>query len=279
MKLFDLIDRLERLVPSAYAEPWDKVGLLIGDPNQEIQSVLLALDLTTDVLQTARSVKADLILCHHPAIFSPLSTLRDDHRDEQRLIALIRDNRSLLALHTNLDAVPGGVADQLALLLELEGIETLAELPAQRTNGVTLEKSAWSRGFSARPGFGRIGDLPSPARLSVVTRQLRQRLHTPHLMILAKEDSRIAKVAVCPGSFDGEWVPLVTAAKCDLLVTGEIKHHVQLELFEAGVAVVTAGHDVSERIVLEPLARLLQDVFPQVGFAVSLPFDYNKIAF
>lgn len=279
MQLFHLIQEIDRLVPAAYAESWDPAGFQIGDPTREIGSALLALDLTPRVIQNAIQVKADLIICHHPPIFEPVTALREDRPHEALLRALIRSGLSLLALHTSLDAVPGGVADQMAILMDLASVETLAPLEAARMRGVNITDNPWSRRFSAVPGFGRTGLLRQSLSLSTLVKDLRLKLATPNLLIAAEKDQPVSRVAVCPGSFDGEWVPLLSDKRCDLLVCGEIKHHVQLALTQAGITVIIAGHDVSERIVLEPLADLLRWRFPEIAFAVCPPFDYNRMAF
>jgi putative NIF3 family GTP cyclohydrolase 1 type 2 len=84
---------------------------------------------------------------------------------------------------------------------------------------------------------------------------------------------------VCPGSFDESWIPLLTANQIDVLVTGELKHHVALQLAARGIAALEAGHDVSERVVLPRLAEQLKIRHPEISFAVHAGLDYNKIAF
>lgn len=279
MQLSQVIQEIDRLVPAAYAESWDPAGFQIGDPTREIGSAVLALDLTSQVIQNAIQKKADLIICHHPPIFEPVAALREDRPHEALLTELIRSGLSLLALHTCLDAVPGGVADQMAVLMDLTSVETLAPLGTARTGGLEIIDNPWRMRFSTTPGFGRTGLLRQPLSLSMLVKDLRLKLSTPNLLIVAEKDQSVSRVAVCPGSFDGEWVPLLSEKRCDLLVTGEIKHHVQLSLVQAGITVITAGHDVSERIVLQPLAELLHWRFPEIAFAVCPPFDYNRMAF
>jgi len=262
MQLFQLIQEIDRLVPAAYAESWDPAGFQIGNPTREIRSAVLALDLSPSVTQFAIQKNADLIICHHPPIFEPLTALREDRPHEALLAGLIRSGLSLLALHTCLDAVPGGVADQMAVLMDLDSVETLAPLAADRTHGVEITENPWSQRFAIAPGFGRTGLLQQPLSLSSLVKDLRLKLATPNLLIVAESDRPVSRVAVCPGSFDSEWAPLLSERHCDLLVCGEIKHHVQSALTQAGVAVIMAGHDVSERLVLQPLAELLRWRFP-----------------
>ena len=105
---------MEDLAPSGLAEPWDRIGLQLGDPASRVDRVLIALDLTPAVLQEARDSRANLVICHHPAIFSPILTIRRDDPLQNLLIDVLQDRVSVLVAHTNLDAAPGGVADAWA---------------------------------------------------------------------------------------------------------------------------------------------------------------------
>jgi dinuclear metal center YbgI/SA1388 family protein len=268
-----------RIIPETFAESWDQIGLQIGDPDHPVNRVVLTLDLTTAAISYAKTVGAELIICHHPPIFQPLSSLRLDRVNEALLYDLVKSDLSVLALHTNLDSVPGGVADQFARLLDLSEIQTLVPLDAGQIASASLSDSLWGRLFLVTPGFGRTGNLPEPIMISALVRLLRERLATPNLLIAAVDDHLITRVTVCPGSFDDDWTALVLEQGCAVLVCGEIKYHSQLALVSAGIAVITVGHDVSERVVLQPLADLLAGMYPEIAFAVCPAFDYNKVAF
>ncbi len=102
------------------AESWDPIGLQTGSMNTETEAVLLCLDITSAAVARARAERANLIITHHPLIFSPLQTVRADLPEQQLLYNLISHQISVFSAHTNLDAAPGGVADCLAQSLELE---------------------------------------------------------------------------------------------------------------------------------------------------------------
>ena len=279
MNLSELTRALDSLIPFSYAEPWDHVGLQVGDPNHPVRSAVLSLDLTAAAISYATAVGADLIICHHPPIFEPLTGLRLDHPHEALFHRLIKSDLAVIALHTNLDAVPGGVADQLAALLELSGIETVSPLPDGQSTETIDPDSPWILEFPVKPGYGRTGKLHEPLSLSKLAGRLRSRLTTPHLLISAKGDHPVSCVSVCPGSFDGDWISCLKDQGSELLICGEIKYHHQLELLAVGIDVIVTGHDVSERVVLSPLADMLAARYPEVAFAVCPPFDYNEVAF
>src|SRR5690242_14581356 len=78
MLLADLVAALERIAPTRYAESWDNVGLLVGDPAQDVTRVMLTIDFTPDVADEARAAKCDAIISYHPPIFEPLKRVTGD---------------------------------------------------------------------------------------------------------------------------------------------------------------------------------------------------------
>lgn len=117
---------IESLAPRRLAEEWDNVGLQVGDSSAEVARVLVALDLTDEVLDEAISKDCRLVVVHHPMIFKPLRHLRPDTPQGRRLVRLIREDIALYAAHTNYDMATGGTADVLAAALGLQNPEILA---------------------------------------------------------------------------------------------------------------------------------------------------------
>lgn len=277
MLLYELLAGLDRLIPFRYAESWDKVGLQIGDPDRTVERVYVALDLTAKAIAGAQAMDADLMLCHHPAIYSPLAGLRFDHPAERLVCQALQANLALVSMHTNLDAVPGGVADQFARLIGLEDIRTFVPIAPPDESADRI--NPWATAYPVDPGFGRVGSLPQPVPLAELVAGLRRLLKSPYVMVAAASEKPARRITVCPGSFDGEWAPLVRRFGSDVLIAGEIKYHDRLLLTDAGVTAIAVGHDVSERVVLQPLADLLSAVWPDLAFAVDPGFDYNEMAF
>ncbi|HEX2951826.1 MAG TPA: Nif3-like dinuclear metal center hexameric protein [Armatimonadota bacterium] len=116
----DILGQLEQLAPSALAESWDNVGLLIGDAEQPVQKVLVALDATAAVLDQASHEDVQLIITHHPLIFSGMKRLNEDGGTNSLVRRLIREGRSLVATHTNLDSAPDGLNTYVATLLGIQ---------------------------------------------------------------------------------------------------------------------------------------------------------------
>lgn len=120
---------LEQLAPPALAESWDNVGLLLGDPAQMVTTVIVALDASASVLDQAAAVGAELVVTHHPLIFSGVKRVVEDGGILSLVRRLIRDNCALLALHTNLDSAPNGLNQYVAELLGLEETRPLVPTP------------------------------------------------------------------------------------------------------------------------------------------------------
>jgi dinuclear metal center YbgI/SA1388 family protein len=122
MILKDVILHLDKLFEINLAASWDKPGLQIGNPNNDIKQVLIAVDVTNQVIQEAKESNSNLIISHHPLIFSPLNLIISDNSTSTKILELVENKISLYTAHTNYDAMPGGLNDYLAKKLELKNI-------------------------------------------------------------------------------------------------------------------------------------------------------------
>lgn len=221
---------LQTLAPAETAETWDNVGMLVGAPAQPVTRLLVCLDITRTVVEQAAAIGAQLIVSHHPVIFSPLRTLPTAHP----VYALAAAGLAAIAAHTNLDKAPGGVNDALAAQLGLHDIQTAAD------------------------GLCRIGTLEQPLLAESFAGYVAAALHTP--VRVCNPDVTVHRVAVCGGS-GGDYFAQLQAV-CDAFVTGEVRHHEWLEAVQSGKAVVEAGHFATEVGVVPVLARRLAEAFP-----------------
>ncbi|TCK98709.1 dinuclear metal center YbgI/SA1388 family protein [Natranaerovirga hydrolytica] len=124
IKTSDIIQYMEDLSPSQYAYEWDNVGLLIGEKDQTIEKILVALDATENVVEEAINKGVDMIITHHPMIFKGVKRITTQDFLGRKIIKMIKNDISLYAAHTNLDAV-GSLSDLLANTLQLKQIELL----------------------------------------------------------------------------------------------------------------------------------------------------------
>ena len=112
MRIADVVAALERIAPPAWAESWDNVGLLVGDPTRPCRSVLLCIDLTEPVLGEARSAGTPLVMAYHPVIFKPLARITP--QAAPIAWAALRADLAVYSVHTAYDVAPGGANDVLA---------------------------------------------------------------------------------------------------------------------------------------------------------------------
>ncbi|MDH3393529.1 MAG: Nif3-like dinuclear metal center hexameric protein, partial [Desulfobulbaceae bacterium] len=108
-----LVSVLNELAAFSLAESWDNVGLLAGDPAQQVRGILVALDPTEEVLDEAVANGCNVIITHHPLIFKPLKAVRLDQPIGRLLGRSLAAGVAMIACHTNLDLVGGGVNDVL----------------------------------------------------------------------------------------------------------------------------------------------------------------------
>ena len=248
---------LDQLAPPQLAAEWDTaIGLEIGRPDQLVSHVLIALDVSEAVIDRAAASGCQLIITHHPLIFTPLPAIRLDNPEQYLAAELLRCEISLIAAHTNLDAAPGGVADCLADAIGFPSHNRQAAGP-----------------------FGRVGNLPEPRMLSQLALSAKKTLGSFGCRINTDQDRPVSRIAAFPGSFSEEELPVLVELGVQAIICGEIKHHVTLMLAARGIASIDAGHDVTERVALHPLAVRLKEMMPEISFAVDVGLDYNKMAF
>jgi dinuclear metal center YbgI/SA1388 family protein len=123
-----VVQLMERLAPKHYAEPEDKIGLQVGSLRKEVSRVLVALDVTPEVVEEAGAVGAELIIAHHAVIYRPLAHLQTDTPAGALAADLLRRDIAVYVAHTNLDTAEGGMNDWMAEALGLDGRGVLREI-------------------------------------------------------------------------------------------------------------------------------------------------------
>jgi len=158
----DVCAAVETLAPPGLAYPWDKAGLSIGDPEADVTALLVALTVTREALEAARTAGAEMIVSHHPLIWDPLPALRTDDPATRLCLDLAQAGIACYAAHSNLDVAPGGVNDVLADKVGLTNTAPL--LPAPQATQVKLvtfvpeDHVARVREAVCQAGAGVIGD-------------------------------------------------------------------------------------------------------------------------
>lgn len=161
MKVAELTNYLDELVPRSMQESYDNCGLLAGDKNQELTEVLLCLDCTPEIVDEAISKKCNLIISHHPVIFKGLKKLTGSDYVQQTLIKCIKNDIALYAIHTNLDNYQFGVNREIGERLGLSNIKILR--PKQNVLNklvvfVPIENQEAFSNAMFEAGAGKIGE-------------------------------------------------------------------------------------------------------------------------
>jgi dinuclear metal center YbgI/SA1388 family protein len=137
-KLKEIIHFFEELAPPQLQEPYDNAGLIVGTADAGIDSVLIALDVTEEVVEEAIVKKAQLIVAHHPIVFSGLKKITGENYVERTIIKAIKNNIAIYAAHTNLDSVTGGVNSKICEKLGLQNCKILQPVKGQLKKLVTF---------------------------------------------------------------------------------------------------------------------------------------------
>jgi dinuclear metal center YbgI/SA1388 family protein len=125
MQVKDIMQVIETFAPLAYQESYDNSGLQVGDPNDEVKGILLSLDVTEQILEEAMQRSCNMIVAHHPLIFSGLKRLSGRNYVERIVQKAIKNDINIYAAHTNLDNVRNGVNARIAQKLELQSTAIL----------------------------------------------------------------------------------------------------------------------------------------------------------
>ena len=227
----EMVAMIQQKAPFETAEPWDNSGLLAGDEDASVSTVLISLDITDNTIDQAIAAGAQLMVCHHPVIFDPLRSLPATHP----VYRLAQHGIAALCVHTNLDKATDGVNDCLAEQLGLKEIHV------------------------APDGLSRIGRLPTTMTADNFGRYVGTALGTA--VRVKRGTSPINTVAVCGGAGADLVLPLLEQA--DAAVTGEIKHDEWL-LVPASKTMIDGGHFHTENAVTKTLVRWLADAFPSL---------------
>lgn len=165
MRLADVIALVEGWYPPHRAEEWDSVGLVCGDPDAEVETILLAVDPVQAVADEALGLNADLVIVHHPLYLRGTTTVAASTSKGKVVHDLIRGDCGLLTAHTNADSPTGGVSEAIALALGLNDLRPLDPDPVEPRDKiivfVPVADAERVRSALAEAGAGRIGDYDS----------------------------------------------------------------------------------------------------------------------
>ena len=243
MLVREIIRRLEDAIPQEDACSWDNVGLLLGDEAWDVNKVYVALDATDEVVEHAISSGADLIVTHHPMIFSGMKRIVASDFIGNKILRLAEHHIAVYAMHTNFDI--HGMGDLVDRCLGLEATEVL---------DVCLEDGK---------GIGSVGDLPEEMTLRDYAMLVRDKLQIQSVKVFGEPAMLLKRVAILPGSGKSE-MDLAISKGADVLVTGDVDHHSGIDANQKGLMVIDAGHYGVEHLFISYMANEMRGYFPSI---------------
>ncbi len=246
----DVVNAVEKIAKPEYAYEWDNCGLLAGDRNENVSSILISLDITREVVQEAIKNNCQMIISHHPLIFKAVKNLCTDNYEGEILSLLYKNNIALYCAHTSLDACEGGVNDSLCDILELEDVS----VPQERiVNGKNISCS-------------RIGKLPQKFEKNELLEYIKDKTGSKNLLYYL-EDKAYNSIGLCSGAGEEYAFELESV---DVFFTGEVKYHTALELKRQNISFIAAGHYYTEVQMINSLASSLQKSFNMLKYNIEI---------
>lgn len=249
MTISEIYDIINTLAPFETQEGFDNSGLLVGSGESSVSTILLSLDITADTVAEAKEIGAELIVSHHPVIFSPLKRL-----DAQSVpYKLANSGIAAICAHTPLDMAQGGVNDVIYNLLE---------------NAVDIEEKGEIFGeVSKNLGYGSVCSLKNELDAAALAEILKN-VFDCKLVRFYDNGKKIKKIAYCSGS-GGSFLDTAVRKGVDALITGDIKHSVWIDAKNNGISLFDCGHYHTERIILPVLKRLIENNTTDVKVLIS----------
>ncbi|MCI1944090.1 Nif3-like dinuclear metal center hexameric protein [Clostridium luticellarii] len=256
LKIMDIHNIVEKYAPSILKESYDNVGLMVGDMECRVTSILVALDCTLKVIEEAKQNNCNLIFTHHPLLFKRPDSITSDNLLGEKIIKLIESHINVYSCHTNLDSAEGGINDIIVELLGLNSDDIVDPIKTESRPG-------------CKDGIGRISQLEEPIILSELCNRVKKYLEMSSLRYVGNEFKLIKKVAVINGSGQS-YFNKARLQGVDCIITGDTTYHYVSDFEEQGMAVIDAGHFGTEWPAMEKVAVFLQKQIKSLGFENSV---------
>lgn len=247
MKVLDICNTIEECAPKHLAEDWDNVGLLVGDFEQQVTGVLICVDLTNGAIESCLANNCNLIVTHHPAIFTPLKSVLTEDFTSSLISKCIKNNISVYSAHTNMDMSEKGINFAFANALNIKPQRFLSD------------------------GLGVFGDYNGDFehltnKIINITKDNSPKIYTA---TDNKPKQRVAFIGGAGGRID-EVVSKCKELSINTLISSEFKHNILLELLALNVNVIQIGHFEGETIFVQIIYDLLKSETNNLHKYVSL---------
>ena len=251
MRASDIISAIESFAPLSIQESWDNSGLLVGTPDQDVNGVLIGFDCTPALVDEAVSCGADMIVTHHPLIFSGLKKISPDDPTGLALIKAIKAGIAVYAAHTTADKVIGGVSGTMAARLGLKNIRVLDE----EAEGI---------------GLGAVGDLERPMGSEEFIKFVKSCFGLSVVRSSHPIDIPVDRVAMCGGS-GSSLIGKAVEAGARAYICGDISYH---HFFTPkDFMLIDIGHFEGEVEICQVLFSVIRKKFPTFAVRTSVKLE------
>lgn len=235
----DFYIKMEEICPNELSEEWDNCGIQINTDREKVERVLVALEITDDVIYEAIENDADMIVTHHPLIFGEIKKIDNFDILGRYLSLLIKKDISVYSCHTSFDIMDGGNNDYFGNLLKLKNIRMFNKTDNKFCRKGNLEKETTLVDY-----------------VDLVSRYLS--IDKRFFSLTGNENRIINSIGWCTGGGSG-FIADAVNEKCDLFITGDLKYHDAQMAKAMGIAVLDCGHYGTEKIFVDNMGDCLTE--------------------
>lgn len=244
----DIKKIMDEFAPVELKEDYDNVGLMVGDLESPVTSILVALDCTLEVIKEARENGCNLILTHHPLIFSKPSNITTETLIGRKIIELIKSDINVFSAHTNLDSTFGGINDLITEILGFkEGV--IMELSDKKDNS----------------GIGRLVTLDETITLVELCKKVKSSLGLKQIRYSGKDDIKVNKLAIINGS-GSSYLNMAKNMGANCIITGDTSYHYASDFDEQNIAIIDAGHFDTEWLPMKKIGNMMSNILKCMGY-------------
>lgn len=241
----EIYKKIDGVAPFINAEKWDNCGIIVGGGSKKVSKIITALDITKEVAKEAVVIGADLVISHHPVIFSPLKNLDDNNP----AVILSKNNISAICAHTCFDVAKMGMNHILCKKL---GFKELVNTPLDYDDGIAI---------------GNVCDLEHEIEIKKLAEIIKTRLGC-EIVRYNNVNKTAKRIGICSGS-GGSYITGALKNQCDVLITGDVKHDVFVDAENMGLTVIDAGHFYTEVVFCEWVNNFLKSFYPEISISMA----------
>ena len=252
MKIYELIDKIEKKYPSAIQEEWDNSSLQVGSRDDLVSGIVIGLDVTFDLIEEAIKSKSNLIITHHPLLFDEIKNITDDITS-QKIKLLIKNEINVYSIHTNYDKVD--MHKKCAKYLDLENTKLMSNdigIIGEIKDSLNIynKLNMWNDYEEYN------GDLSYYIIIGIAIITI--------IIIFKPKKSTVKKIAIVPGS-GKEYLEEAISKKADVLITGDVSYHYALNGIEENILIIDTSHDGLEKIFVKEFHSFLNEIISDIN--------------